>query len=148
MKRLTIMRGLPGSGKSTHIRENFPGATPFRMAPADWSPVVVSADHFFMNFFTGDYNFEASRQGEAHVQAQLSLIQALESGRSHVIVDNTHVQTWEWQVAAKLASLFGYTVEVIDVFDGGLSDEALAARNTHKVPAEVIARMRQKWELA
>lgn len=145
MKHLTILRGLPGSGKSTYIRENFPGATPYRMAPAGWSPVVVSADHFFTNFSTEDYNFDTSRLGEAHAQAQLDLIQALESGREHIIVDNTHVQAWEWKVAAKLAGLFGYTIDIADLFDGGLSDAALAGRNTHGVPVEKIAEMRLKW---
>jgi len=145
MKRLTILRGLPGSGKSTYISKTFPGATPYHMAPAEWSPVIVSADHFFTNFSTGEYNFDSARIGEAHAQAQMKLLLALEDGREHIIVDNTHVQAWDWQVAAKLANLFGYTVDVVDLFDGGLSNEALAARNTHRVPVEIIAGMRLRW---
>jgi len=37
-------------------------------------------------------------------------------------------------------------VRIIDLYDGGLTNDQLAARNVHKVPVVVIARMRARWE--
>jgi hypothetical protein len=37
-------------------------------------------------------------------------------------------------------------VVVVDVFDGGLTDEDLAARNVHGVPLAGIRAMRARWE--
>ena len=63
-----------------------------------------------------------------------------------VVVDNTHVRRWEWSVVVAAALALGYAVEVVDLFDGGLDDAALAARNQHGVPAQAIAAMRARWE--
>ncbi len=38
------------------------------------------------------------------------------------------------------------SVTVLDLFDAGLTDEELAERNLHKVPVDVITRMRDRWE--
>lgn len=143
---MTIMRGLPGAGKSTYIREKFQGATPAPLAPKGWSPVVVSGDHFFTDWSTGEYLCDPTRFGEAHNAATSYLIKAMSSGVAHVIVDNTHVRAWEWRVSMALAVAFGYKVEFMDLFDGGLTDDVLAARNVHRIPAETISNFRKKWE--
>ena len=53
---------------------------------------------------------------------------------------------WEFQEDLMWAEVYGYTVEITDLFDGGLSDEELAARNTHGVSIEIIAKQRARWE--
>ncbi len=144
-KTLLILRGLPGSGKSTLCKERFPGLTPFALAPAGYSPVSVSADHFFTTL-SGEYNFDITKLGEAHSTAQCQLVDALWAGRETVVLDNTNTQHWEFALARKLGQAFAYNVEIVEVFDGGCTDEELAERNTHGVPLDVITKQRARWE--
>ena len=145
MPCLVIMRGLPGSGKSHYIRENWPEATPAAFAPTGWSTVVVSSDHFFTNFTTGEYNFDISKLGEAHTKAQILGIRSMQDGHETVIIDNTHSRHWEFALWLELADVFDYRVKIVTV-DAKLTPEELAARNIHGAPAEVIAKMQQRWE--
>jgi hypothetical protein len=45
-----------------------------------------------------------------------------------------------------MAVEFGATPVVIDLYDGGLTDEALVARNVHFVPWQAIGAMRARYE--
>ena len=142
--KMTIMRGLPGCGKTTYCNRRWPGLTPKKWAPKGWEAVSISADHFFETT-DGEYLYDPTKKGLAHATALCELVDALSDGTKDVIVDNTHVQSWEWMVATRLAKAHGYEVEVVDLFDGGLTDDELAARNTHGVPVDVIHRMRSIW---
>lgn len=71
---------------------------------------------------------------------------AFEAGVTCVVLDNTNTQRWEYQPYTEAAERHGYSVTVIPLFDGGLSDAELAARNTRGVPEASIARMRARWE--
>lgn len=144
-KNLTILRGLPGSGKSTYCRDKFPGLTPSRWAPPKWSPLSISGDHFFTSM-SGEYNFDPTKIGEAHTAARCDLITAMVNEVEQIVVDNTHSRKWEYADTILLAKSFGYKIDVIDLFDGGCSDERLAERNTHGVPLEKITAMRERWE--
>ena len=144
-KLLTIMRGLSGSGKSHYIAKHYPGATPFKWSPEGWSPVVVSADHFWQGD-GGEVEFDFSRIGEAHADAHVKLLKAMRAGVDHIILDNTNIRLWEFALARELADLFGYEVRAVTLHDAGLTDEELVERNRHDVPLEVIQKQRRLWE--
>jgi len=131
MHQLVIMRGLPGSGKSTYVRHHFPHA------------VVCSADEFFQ--VDGNYQFEAALIAQAHTACQLKAIRAMASRAPLIVVDNTHCQRWEFAVVLAVAEHSGYEARIIDFFDGGMTDGDLAARNTHQVPLEAISAMRARY---
>jgi len=131
---MTIMRGLPGSGKSTKAKK----------IAAETGAIIVSADNFFVGH-DGVYRFEPSRIGDAHASCYEGAVNAVTRGNS-VIVDNTNTQKWEFQKYVELSIATGMVINIVTVYDGGLSDEALARRNTHDVPVEAIARMRARWE--
>lgn len=128
---MIVLRGLPGSGKSTWAARHHPEA------------VICSADHFFEG--PDGYRFDESRLGEAHAACAAKAIEAMAAGAPTVVVDNTHSQPWEWRVVSAAARALGYRLEVVDLFDAGLTDDALAVRNRHDVPADVIAAMRARW---
>jgi predicted kinase len=132
MGRVVVLRGLPGAGKSTWVRQHAGEA------------VVCSADHYFET--PAGYQFDESRLGAAHAACVSAAIEAMAGGAACVVVDNTHSCRWEWQAVGAAAAALGYGVELVDLFDAGLDNEALAKRNTHGVPAEVIATMRARWE--
>ena len=132
MKRLIIMRGLPGSGKSTYVKDHFPHAE------------ICSADNFFVER-DGVYRFDQSRIGEAHSNCQMRAFSGMVDGLPMVVIDNTSVKAWESELYIEMGNVFGYKVSIIDMFDGGLSNEELAERNAHGVPISTISRMRDNY---
>ena len=135
---LVLMRGLPGSGKSTVARA---------ISSARNGAPVRSTDDFF-ELKTGSYVFEPKEIGPAHAWNQARVKADLAAGHAWVIVDNTNTQAWEMQPYRDMAKAYGYAVEVVSLFDGGCTDAELAARNAHGVPEATIARMRARWEAA
>lgn len=125
-----IMRGLPGSGKSTWIRNNVPNA------------VVCSADHYFER--NGKYDFDPKLLPQAHEACMNNFKKAILGYEDQIVVDNTNLSAWEYEKYVEFAKQNGYQVEIVNIGDGGLTDDELAARNTHGVPLSAYARMRQR----
>lgn len=122
--KVTIMRGIPGSGKSTWAATNYPNAT------------VVSADHYFM--VGGKYIYDQSKIDEAHAECMRKFIGYMLSRTDHVVVDNTNTTHVAIAPYAAVAAAYGADVEVVTV----LADVKLAAaRNVHSVPLDAISRM-------
>ena len=135
-KTVTIMRGLPGSGKSTHVRDNFPDA------------VVASADDFFMDE-NGDYVFVRGKVGEAHQSCWTVFINALFNKERNIVVDNTNMCGWEYTNYVLLAREMGYEIQ-IHTMKAGLTDDTklttLAKRNSHGVDLKTIKSMKERFE--
>lgn len=132
MRKLHIMRGLPGSGKSTLAKK--------------LGRVIYSADAAFVDEW-GRYTFNPYRLLEAHQGVQAALTRALCSKYQGVLVlDNTNTQVIHFSWAIELAQKEGWEVVIHDLFDGGLTDEELAARTTHNVPLITIQRYRAIYE--
>lgn len=119
--RLILVRGLPGSGKTTFA---------IRIA-AIW----CEADHFFTK--DGVYSFDPTKLKEAHAQCLSQAQQALAAGHD-VVVANTFTRIWEMQKYLDLARDRGATVTVYKT----IGEYA----NVHGVPPEVVERMRSRWE--
>jgi len=124
-----IMRGLPGSGKSTYAKKNYPDAT------------VCSADNLFVN--NGVYKYDASRINEAHQHCMRQFLVATMNRTPTVVVDNTNVSLWEASPYVAVAEARGYRVSFVRV---DVSVEVAAARNTHGVTREKIEAMARRFE--
>jgi len=134
-KFLILIRGLPGSGKTTlatAIQEE---------GDAD----MWAADDFFVND-SGEYVFEPWRLAAAHSCCQMNVDASMNAGKPRIIVHNTFTRLWEFVAYDKMAVDHGYRVVIINCYDGGCTDEQLAERNTHGVPLETIKNMRERWE--
>jgi predicted kinase len=132
MKRVVVLRGIPGSGKSTFVES--------QSGPDDM--VVASADHYFLDEF-GVYNFDASKLPEAHGQCLRVFLMAVLDGCSLIVVDNTNISTTEISPYMAIAAAYGYAAEIVTI-DCPL-DVALQ-RQTHNVPEQTMRRMSARYE--
>ena len=140
MLNLYIIRGLPGTGKST-LGKTLAGEQSF------------AADDYFM--VDGEYRFDPSKLGEAHNQCARNVKSALLDGEAaiksgvtsfSVAVCNTFSCRWEYEPYITMARKVGARFYLIDLFDGATPFEELFARNAHGVPRHVFDNMYNRWE--
>lgn len=143
MKKMIVMRGLPGSGKSTEVTKIIAN---FCNSHLGYSTVVCSADHFFLDS-NGEYHFNPKMIGDAHAACKEKAQKFMNAGVDLVIIDNTNTQYWEYQPYLTMAETYNYEVEIVKV--GGILPENVelyAQRNTHGVPKEAIKRMAERFQ--
>lgn len=133
-KVLTLVRGLPGSGKST-------------FAHFIWnSHVICEADQFFVGE-DGVYRFDGSKIKDAHKWCRDKVETFMKDNEVNgqyypeIVVSNTFTQEWEMEEYYKLAEQYGYTVFSIIVENrhGGV--------NEHGVPSEKLEQMKKRFEI-
>ena len=121
---LYIIRGLPGSGKSTFARDRrFSGA------------LVLENDMYHVR--EGKYKFEQENQSDAIDWCLETCRSAIEAGMD-VVVSNTFTRRNYIKRYVDIASYYGHECKVYHMLD--------AFRNQHDVPVEVMEHMRSGWE--
>jgi len=128
MKQLILLRGLPGSGKSTFAKT--------------LGGIHIEADQYFMR--DGVYEFDASQIKNAHNYCQ-SQTRAWMSHNGEqiktdrIIVSNTFTQEWEMDAYFEMAEEFGYQVFslIVENRHGGM--------NVHGCPEDKIEQMRNRF---
>lgn len=131
--QVIIMRGIPGSGKSTWIKQNL------IEAGQDW--FIVSADHYHM--IGGVYRYDPKNAGNAHAQCLRKFTEYLkrnEGCSGGIIVDNTNTTAWEIAPYYALALAFQCDVKIVRVH---CPLETALPRSIHDVPATRVWQMYQ-----
>lgn len=134
MKQLILLRGLPGSGKSTFAR-------------FIWNDYAVcEADKYFVDE-DGVYRFDGSKIKDAHKWCRDEVETRMKDNSTNpqyypeIVVSNTFTQEWEMEEYYKLAENYGYTVFslIVENRHGGV--------NEHGVPAEKIEQMKNRFQI-
>ena len=140
---LFLLRGIPGSGKST-IAEN--------MKPDYW----VESDHYFMKKEGNEwvYRFNADLLGKAHKWCQEQTRLYMESiwakacrfkgnGEKihNLVVANTFTTEWEIEPYYKMAEKYEFQVHSLIV------ENRHGNKDVHNVPKEVIEKMTNRFEI-
>jgi len=123
MIELILIRGLPGSGKSTKAKE----------LALKMGAVHIETDMFWSPLHGSD----SPKLSKAHAWCRRQTDNWLRRGKS-VIVSNTFVQMWEMQPYLDLATKHEVPVTVL-VANGKY-------QNIHGAPDEKIAEMKTRWE--
>lgn len=137
---LIVMRGIPGSGKSTKAKE-LVGTDGVIHSTDDVIEAQGDYGEFFEKMITSKDFSPLSRVHSTNIK---NLINSLKSGVSPVILDNTNIKQNESKVAVKSALDLGLddkNIQFVDIGTGGLSAQELANRNTHGVPLDKIESM-------
>jgi adenylate kinase family enzyme len=120
---LYLIRGWPGSGKTTTAKEMLSYGT---------IDVYYEADMYFDGPVLG-YVFDPTKLGQAHAWCLRKTKEALEAGKN-VAVSNTFTRLWELQKYIDL----GFPYEIIECQG--------TFKNVHGVPLEKVLAMRARFE--
>ncbi len=135
MNILFLIRGLPGSGKSSF---------------AQWiwdSGVIFEADRYFYNE-NGEYLFDKSKLHTAHENCQKGVEEAMQinldtRGKYYpeIVVSNTSTTEKELEPYLELAKKYDYTVVSLIV------ENRHGNKSVHNVPEETISKMKERFNI-
>ena len=130
MKKLFLVRGISGSGKTTFAKE--------------LGGVHFETDNYFM--VDSEYKFDGTKLKEAHQWCQNEVNYAMILNHTakindKIVVSNTFTQEWEMKPYFEMAKEWGYTVFSIIVENrhGGV--------NEHGVPEDKLKMMKNRFEV-
>lgn len=122
-KSIHIIRGVPGSGKSTFASKAFPG--------------VLHLENDMFHIQDSQYNFNPKNQGRA-VQWCYDMAEMAMKNGMDVVVSNTFTLKKFIEPYVKLAQKYGYKFDVYNMM--GQFDDV------HHVPSDVKERMAKQFE--
>jgi predicted kinase len=128
MKTLILIRGLPGSGKSS-LSMLFSGVMTKRF----------ETDQFFVK--NGEYKFDATKLGIAHRMCRMKTEESMEEGCPLVIVSNTFTTEKELEPYLSLAEKYQYRIISI------ITENRHGNKSVHAVPEETLTKMKQRFSI-
>jgi len=123
---LILVRGLPGSGKST-------------FAKSLGCPCFEADDYFISK--EGKYIFDGSKIKLAHEWCKGRVGELMKEGIKKIAVSNTFTQEWEMDDYYQLASNFGYVVYSVIV------ENRHNGTNVHGVPEDKLKIMKERFQV-
>lgn len=122
---LVIVRGIPGSGKSTFSKS--------------LGRAICSADDYFMR--GGEYKWWGGGLRKAHEWCLRKTILFMKRGVSPIIIDNTTVTDRELRPYTDLARNFGYRTTSIIV------ENRHDGKSVHDIPEKGLEKMKSRFSV-
>jgi predicted kinase len=130
---LILLRGLPGSGKTTLAK------IILQLRSTD-EPEILSADDFFEDK-EGEYNFDPTKLKEAHNYCQFRCSERMRQQKARIVVANTFTQEWEMDEYFKMAERYNYRVHTVVV------ENRHGNENIHGVPEDKLQQMKNRFQV-
>ena len=128
---LILLRGLPGSGKTTLAK----------LLSENNTYPVFSVDDYFTNEVTGEYIFNFQNNHLAYKQCEALTKDAMQQAIPKILVHNTFTLDWELEPYFKMSSLFNYKLFVVTV------ENYHGHQNVHEVCDEQLQKMAEKYKV-
>lgn len=122
---MTLVRGIPGSGKSTIAKK-------LALSP---NTLHIETDMYFTK--NGEYCFDGSKLDDAHIWCKKMVVESLTLGYN-VVVSNVFARNNEMKAYFKIASSFEIIPLVIEAKG--------KFKSAHNVPEEALKRNIGRWE--
>jgi predicted kinase len=126
-KILYIVRGIPGSGKSTFAKT--------------LGGQHYEADMYFIDPTTGEYKFDGTKIKNAHAWCLDRAKTDMAVAREKIAVSNTFTQEWEMEPYFELAKEYGYKVFSVII------ENRHGNTNEHNVPEDKIEQMKNRFNI-
>ena len=131
-----ILRGLPGSGKSSiskYFCDNFDNCN------------VCSADDYFCK--DGIYSWDHNKIDSAHEFCYNKVKSSLKDKINFIVVDNTNTRLNEFLKYIELAKTFNYEIIVLEIYCKNKEQAILfSKRGSHAISIQDIFKMYDRWE--
>lgn len=131
MKNLYIIRGLPGSGKST-----------FAKTLADAINAVHFEEDMYLTERDGTYFWSEERFNRAICVCHNETHKAMRMGRLNIVVSNVFEDAEQLKVYQNFADEFGYRVTYL------IAENRRGGVNVHNVPQDALDDIRNRFEVS
>uniref|UniRef100_A0AAV1TW92 tRNA ligase phosphodiesterase domain-containing protein n=1 Tax=Peronospora matthiolae TaxID=2874970 RepID=A0AAV1TW92_9STRA len=146
-----VMRGIPGSGKST-LGKEIAALCRYKKVPF----TICSADTYFTT--PRGYVFDGKQLSAAHERCRFDFKKAVTGAISEgnkqsscyqhiVLVENTSTQKWEYAPYEAIAHTYGCRVYIVEMkCPDVMTAFRMGQRNHHGVPPRKVVSMFMRWE--
>ena len=114
-KKMYLLRGVPGSGKSTKsnaiLSENGIDISNIFIK----NQHILSTDDFFI--VNGKYKFDPRKLVQYHEANKMRTEEQMKKGISPLLIDNTNIMPWEMKNYVELADKYGYETIILNPED-------------------------------